>query len=233
MCHTQRIEFFGDMMNYTEFSNAVDGITFSGNGRNIAMLPDIYGLTDFYKSYASYLANQGTTVHLVNPWSKLGGEPTLSREEAYVRRAKLKEFSYCNQIEQFLNDYNIDAIVGFCIGGNFSLEMARRGFSGINIPIYPLPWGMDNQDKLIPAFEYMPGLNQDVNIFMGEADHLAGPDNIEKLKNIVAGNDRLTMNLYEGSNHGFFTDIDGENQKLKNNAHDAVLNINKILFAKE
>lgn len=231
MCHTERIEFFGNVSEFTDFSDVVDGITFDGAGRNIAIFPDIFGLTDFYKGYASYLADQGATVHIVNIWSGLGGEPTLSREEAYARKHKLKEFSYCNQIEQFLKEFKIDAILGFCLGGNFSLEMARRGFSGTNISIYPLPWGMENQDPLTPAFDYMPTLKQQVNIFMGEADYLAGPENIDKLKNIVTANKSLSLNLYEGSDHGFFTDIDGENEQLKTNAHDAIKRVNKILFA--
>ncbi len=230
MCHTEQIEYFGNTLDYKDFSEEVDGITFDGSGRNIVILPDIFGLTDFYKSYASYLARQGATVHIVNPWSGLGGEPTPSREEAYARKNKLKEFSYCNQIEEFLGTKNIDAIIGFCLGGNFTLEMARRGYSGTNISIYPLPWGMDNQDRLIPAFDYMPDLNKKVHIFMGEADHLAGPDNIEKLVSIVDGNKNLTLNLYEGSNHGFFTDLDGDEENLKENAKDAIERVNKILF---
>ena len=34
---------------------------------------------------------------------------------------------------------------------------ARRQFAGTNIAIYPLPWGMANQDEIAPVFEYMPG----------------------------------------------------------------------------
>lgn len=230
MCHTKQIEYFGNILDYKNFTAEVDGITFEGSGRNIVVLPDIYGLTDFYKSYASYLSRQGSTVHLVNPWSGLGGEPTLSREEAYARKNKLKDFSYCNRVEKYLKANDIDAILGFCLGGNFSLEMARRGYSGTNISIYPLPWGMDNQDKLIPAFDYMPSLNKEVHIFMGEADHLAGPDNVKKLVSIADGNENLSLNLYEGSNHGFFTDLDSDNEKLIDNAIDAIERVNKILF---
>ncbi len=233
MCHTQEIEFFGNTLEYSNFSEIIDGITFGGEGRTIAILPDIYGLTDFYKGYASYLAKQGATVHLVNPWSGLGDDPNVTRDEAYVRRAKLKDKEYCDRLEQFLKASKVGAIVGFCLGGNFSLELAKRGYSGTNISVYPLPWGMDNQDKIEPAFDYMPGLAKPVRIFMGEADHLAGPDNIEKLKSIVTANDHLTLNLYEGSNHGFFTDIDGDEEQLKNNAYDAITRINGILFGDE
>ena len=65
---------------------------------------------------------------------------------------------------------------------------------------------------------------------MGEADHLAGPDNIQKMRDIVAENSNLTMRLYEGSNHGFFTDIDGDDDNLKANAKDAIDKVTSILF---
>ena len=38
------------------------------------------------------------------------------------------------------------------------------------------------------------------------------------------------MHLYEGSNHGFFTDIDGDDEKLKGNAKDAIDRVTKIVF---
>ena len=101
---------------------------------------------------------------------------------------------------------------------------------GSIIAIYPLPWGMANQDEITPAFEYMPSLENDVTILMGAADHLAGPDIIRKMQDIVAGNSHLTMHLCEGSNHGFFTDIDGDDENLMGNAKAAIDQVNGILF---
>ena len=233
MCHSDRIEYFGELKEHSEFSHIVDGLHFQESGRKITILPDIYGLTDFYIGYASYLCRQGADVYLANPWSGLGGTSTMSREDTYVRRAKLKDKSYCDKVEQFLCDQNIDAVVGFCLGGNFGLEMAKRGYDKTNISIYPLPWGMDNQDKIEPAFDYMGSLAHKVNIFMGEADHLAGPDNINKLCDIVSQNQNLTLDLYKGSNHGFFTDLNGEDGPLRNNALDAIDKVNQILFGNE
>ena len=110
------------------------------------------------------------------------------------------------------------------------IERARRGYAGTLIAVYPLPWGMANQDEIAPAFEYMPTLTTAVTILMGEADHLAGPDNIQKLKDIAAVNENLTLHLYAGSNHGFFADIDGDGEKLQGNAQDAIDKVTAILF---
>ena len=232
MCHTQKVEYFGDLRDCSAFSGDIDGLVFAGNapGRCIAVLPDIYGLTDFYKGYASYISGFGSRTFLTNPWSACGELAAPTREAAYERRQKLRDREHCDQLEKFLKTKNIDAIVGFCIGGNFVFEMAKRGFDGTIIAIYPLPWGMANEDEITPAFEYMPTLDKEVIILMGEADHLAGPDNIQKMRDIVAENSKLTMHLYEGSNHGFFTDIDGDDETLKGNAQDAIDKITQILF---
>lgn len=232
MCHTQKIAYFGDTRSCTEFGGDVDGLVFGGEAADmrIAVLPDIYGLTDFYKGYASYLSGFGAYTYLTNPWRAFGELAEPTREAAYERRHHLKDREHCDQLEVFLAREKIDAIVGFCIGGNFAFEMAKRGYEGIIIAIYPLPWGMANKDEIKPAFEYMPSLSKDVTILMGEADHLAGPDNIQKIKEIVTGNSHLTMHLYQGSNHGFFTDIDGDDEKLKNNARDAIDRVTEVLF---
>jgi carboxymethylenebutenolidase len=232
MCHTTRIEYFGEFREPAIFSAEVEGLHFGSTdaGITVAVLPDIYGLTDFYKGYASYLAGLGANVFLTNPWSPFGDLPEPTREAAYARRHKLHDMAHCNQLDAFIGNNNIQAIVGFCIGGNFAFEMARRGYEGKNIAVYPLPWGMPNQDEIKPAFEYMSSLEKPVTILMGEADHLAGPDNIEKLKTATAANPALTLHLYPGSNHGFFTDIDGSDAALKQNARAGIDRVNEVLF---
>lgn len=233
MCHQSGVGYFGKLQKFEPFSAEVDGLCFPNSvaTSRVAVLPDIYGLTEFYKGYASYLADFGAQVYLTNPWSAFGELAENTREAAYERRGKLKDGEHCDRLEAFLSSKKIQTVIGFCLGGNFAFELARRGFKGTLIAVYPLPWGMKNQDEITPAFEYMPTLAKQITVFMGAADHLAGPDNIHKLESIASDNESLTLHLYKGSNHGFLTDIDGADQKLKLNAKDAIDKINKILFA--
>ena len=115
MCHTSKIEIFGGLLDAREFAGDVDGLVFEGGetGKRIAILPDIYGLTDFYKGYASYVAGFGARTYLTDPWSAFGELAEPTREAAYERRHKLKDREHCDHLESFLTSEKIDAIVSF------------------------------------------------------------------------------------------------------------------------
>jgi carboxymethylenebutenolidase len=134
----------------------------------------------------------------------------------------LRDRTYCNELEKFIDEESIDTIVGFCIGANFLFELVQRGYRGKCLAIYPLPWGMENEDAIAPSFDYMPNIDHPVTIVMGEQDPLAGPDNIEKMRTICSANPSLDLHLYEGSGHGFLNDVEGEDEKLRDNAFNAL-----------
>ncbi len=224
MCHTRELSFFGGVGAPSPYAGEVTALRYGDDDapRRIAVLPDIYGVTPFYQGFSSFLADQGARVDLVNPWEPFGDLPEMTREAAYERRPRIRDRAFCDDVERYLSKQHVETVVGFCIGGNFLLELVRRGYRGDSFAYYPLPWGMPNQDAIDPAFEYMPELAHPVTILMGVEDPLAGPENIERLRSVCTANPALDLHLYEKSGHGFLTDLESEDDALRNNALDAM-----------
>lgn len=232
MCHAEGSVFFGFPTDAGKIDSNVFALTYGSQEavRKIAVLPDIYGLTPFYQAFASWIAARGAEVYLVNPWQPFGELPESTREAAFDRRHKLRDRAFCDQLGQFIESMRIDTIIGFCIGGNFLLELVRRGYTGIACALYPLPWGMPNEDDIDPAFEYMESLQHPVQIFMGRNDPLAGPENIHRLKQVCETNPLLELQLYDASGHGFLGDLDSDDERLRANALEALDQLTRRVF---
>lgn len=224
MCHIRKLSLCPDEQRASEYTGSVSALSFknAGGHRRIALLPDIYGVTPFYQGLASLLSDRGALVHLVDPWQPFGELPEMTREAAWARRHHLRDRLFCDELEAFLGQERIETVVGFCIGGNFVLELVRRGYRGSCCAFYPLPWGMANEDGLQPPFEYMEALDHEVTIIMGERDPLAGAENVHRLREICARNPALDLHLYEASGHGFLADVDSDRETLRSNARAAL-----------
>ena len=233
MCHVDRFSLCAVEAAASGYVGTVAAQCYGGDSasRRIAVLPDIYGVTPFYRGLSSYLSGHGATVYLVNPWEPFGELPEMTRQAAWVRRHKIGDRAFCNDLAKFLERESIDALIGFCIGGNFLFEVVRRGFTGTCCAFYPLPWGMANRDGLQPPFEYMERLDQKVTVLMGGEDPLAGAANLERLRKICDSNPSLELHLYESSGHGFLADLDSEEPILSSNARNALGILLNAVFA--
>jgi carboxymethylenebutenolidase len=188
----------------------------------IALLTDIYGCNEFYQSLSTLFAKQGWQSHLVDMFSDLGDLPEVTRDAAFERRHKLRDRQYCDFIEQYINDHNITAVVGFCLGGNFIFEMARRNINVNLIAYYPFPAGLPNEDGLEPAFTYLDQLSTNVCVLIGDDDDRVGLENIQKLNTLSTANSYLDVRVYKNSKHGFLADLDSPDANLKKNAEDSL-----------
>ena len=224
MCHIRKLSLCASDMEASEYVGTVPAWCYANTSApiRIALLPDIYGVTPFYRGLASFLSGHGATVYLVNPWQPFGELPEMTREAAWARRHHIRDRAFCDDLAVFVEQERIDTVIGFCIGGNFVFELVRRGYRGTCCAFYPLPWGMANQDGLQPPFEYMERLDQEVTILMGEQDPLAGPDNTSWLREVCARNPAMDLHLYESSGHGFLADLDSDEEKLRSNARRAL-----------
>ena len=98
----------------------------AGSNQRLAIITDIYGCNDFYQSFATHFAQQGWAVDLIDLFSDLGELPEITREAAFARRHKLSDADICNKLEAFIDEQSVDAVIGFCLGGNYVFEMSRR-----------------------------------------------------------------------------------------------------------
>ncbi|MEX2525640.1 MAG: dienelactone hydrolase family protein [Gammaproteobacteria bacterium] len=188
----------------------------------MAIITDIYGCNDFYQSFATFLVGRGWTVMLIDLFSDLGELPEVTREAAFERRHKLRDGEVCGNIQRFLANQNVDAVIGFCLGGNYIFELARRNVDARLVAFYPFPAGLPNQDELTPAFEYLESLEAPVTVLAGAQDDSAGRENMARLAEMAKSVPVLDVRVYEGSGHGFLAQLDSEDEQLKKNAEDAL-----------
>ena len=188
----------------------------------VAILTDIYGCNEFYQSFATFFALKGWQSDLIDLFTELGELPELTREAAFERRNKLRDRDICDRLEYYLQDQNIDALIGFCLGGNYVLELAQRGVSPRLVAYYPFPAGLPNQDGLTPPFEYLNKLEKKVTVLIGDSDDRAGCENMRQLAAIGKDNPALDVHLYARSGHGFLAHLDSEDELLRGNAETSL-----------
>ena len=192
------------------------------NNKRVAILTDIYGCNEFYQSFASHLARLGWVVNLMDIFSDLGELKELTREAAFERRHLLRDGFICDELNRFIATQNISAVVGFCLGANYVLELARRKVDVNLVGFYPFPAGLPNQDELAVPLSYMASLEQPVTLLMGDSDTSSGPGNIASTASISEATDTLDAHVFVGSGHTFLGDLESQNEVLKNNAEQAL-----------
>lgn len=198
--------------------------------RSIAIIPDIYGCNPFYRGFATHLARKDVRVYLVNPFAGLGELEEVTREKAFERRHGVRDKAFLDQFEVFLQEHGIGAVVGFCLGGLYVMELARRGNPATLIGLYPFPAGLQNQDPLPVPLDTLEDVQTPQTILVGDQDAGAGIDNVKTMADIATRNAALDLHVYEGSGHGFLTDLDSDDAHLKRNAQDAVAVVEQRLF---
>ncbi len=224
MCHGEPSPSFPDPLVAGDISAEVEALVFGADSapRRIAVIPDIYGLNQFYRGLCTHLASKGSRVFLVNPFAGLGGLPEATREAAFARRARVRDKDFVDRFEAFCNTQEIDGVLGFCLGGFYVFELARRNVRQNLVGFYGFPQGMQNEDPLPVPFEYLGSIAKPHTCLMPGRDQSVGVENVTRLGEIAATNPSLRLKTYDESGHGFLKDLDGEDPRLRSNAVDAL-----------
>jgi carboxymethylenebutenolidase len=198
----------------------------------IAILPDIYGPGPFYQGLATYLAERGAFVQLMDPFHELGPMAEPSREAAFARRNGLLDRAYVDGFERFAREQRITGVVGFCFGGLYVFELARRGVPVNLVSLYGFPQGLANDDPLPVPFDYLDGLPHRHVALFGDQDHSQSPDNLRRLAEIARRTPGFALHVFPGSGHGFLGDLDCDDPARARNARSALTIVEETMFVR-
>lgn len=198
--------------------------------QRVLIIPDIYGCNPFYQSFATWINELGGEVHLVNPFAEFGELDEVTREAAFARRHKLRDQEFNDALMAYCEDHKVSAVIGFCLGGTFAFEFARRGYQGTLVAYYPFPQGLPNQDPVPAPFDYLDDLKAEVTVLIGSEDVPVTPENVVRLQAVAKGNEAIDLTVYRGSGHGFLADLESDDATLKAHAQDALKRCADAIF---
>lgn len=232
MCHGQAAQAFPAPRLGDAFSKSVDGYAYGDPAadKKIAILPDIYGCNPFYQGLAQRYADKGVRVFLVDTFAGLGDLPEATREAAFARRNKVRDKEFVDRFEAFCADAGVTGVMGFCLGGLYVFELARRNAAPALAGLYGFPQGLPNEDPLPVPFDYLADVSRRHVMLMGRDDASVGPENIAKLEAMAADNPAIALTVYEGAGHGFLPEIDSPDTDKRAMAQDALARCDAALL---
>lgn len=214
MCHGKAVSAFPEPKLGEAFAKSVHGFKYPSEGaeNRIAILPDIYGVNPFYQGLSRHLQDRGAYVFLIDPFHGMGERETMSREEGFAFRNKVRDKAFLDDFQAFIEEKNVTGVIGFCLGGLYVFELARRGVKADLLGLYGFPNGLPNEDGLPVPFDYLTDVTTPFEMLMGAEDASVGPENVAKLAAMSDDVPAMTLEVYEGVGHGFLPMLDSESE---------------------
>ncbi len=233
MCHGKAVAAFPNPTEPANFENGVAGYHWAKPKAKskIAILPDIYGCNPFYRGLATRFNQLGAEVFLVDTFAGFGDLPEMTREAAFARRGKVADKEFLDRFEKFVEAEGITGVVGFCLGGLYVFELARRGVQTTLVGLYGFPQGLPNQDPLPIPFEYLHAVETTFTMLLGADDAAVGPDNIQRLQTMAPAAGSMDLTVYQGVGHDFLPLLDSDDADQKATAEDALAKCDALLLA--
>ncbi len=180
-----------------------------GARNGVLILPTIFGVNDFARSYADTLANAGLSAAV---WDINSGLPLTTDYQECIKRARtLTDASVSVMVTQWLDamlgEFGLAsvAVLGFCIGGRFALLQAAQdqrlractaAYPSIENP------RLANQEK--DALSLAAAIACPVQMLRPGNDHVTNPDTYDALtRTLLARRAPTTLQLFPEAEHGF------------------------------
>lgn len=180
-----------------------------GARNGVLILPTIFGVNDFVRSYAETLANAGLSAAV---WDINSGLPLTTDYQECIKRARtLTDANVSGMVtcwlDAMLGEFGLSsvAILGFCIGGRFALLQAaqdeRLRACAAAYPSIENP-RLANQEQ--DAVALAASIACPVQMLRPGNDHVTNPGTYEGLtRALLKRNAPTTIQLYPAAEHGF------------------------------
>ena len=174
--------------------------------RGVVVVPDIMGLRPLFDDMVERLAVEyDWKVAAVEPFP---GRESMTLEERMVAMAGLDDDRQVADIvaASYMVDIEPVAVLGFCMGGMYTMKAAATGRFDRAAPFYgmirvPEAWRGPTQRDAIDLLDDAPGMASRVLAIIGTADPYTPANDVDDLE--AAG---ATVVRYEGAEHGFIHD---------------------------
>jgi carboxymethylenebutenolidase len=174
--------------------------------RGVVVVPDIMGLRPLFDDMVTRLAEMyDWAVAAVEPFP---GRESMSIEERMGAMAGLDDDRQSADLVAAaqLLDLERVAVLGFCMGGMYTMKAAATGRFDRAAPFYgmirvPEAWRGPNQRDAIDVLAEAPGSAARILAIIGTADPYTPKRDVDDLE--AAG---ATVVRYEGAEHGFVHD---------------------------
>ena len=175
--------------------------------RGLVIVPDIGGLRPLFTDMAQRIADeQGWAVATFEPWADHEAAATIPERLEQV--AQLTDARLLGDAAAAADALDVEpvGVVGFCMGGMFTLKAAGTGRFDRAVAFYgmvrvPEMWRGEGQGEPLDALA-SPDACRTLAI-IGTVDRWTPPDDVAALE--AAG---VTVVRYEGADHGFVHDPD-------------------------
>ena len=196
----------------------------------VVMIPDVWGLSELYRTLADRLAAEGFVTLAIDPYRKTGRGSFSTPPEAMAWIASLDDRVVLETIQDAIDAVAGHArtsgrtgITGFCMGGQYTLLAACRctGLSA-SAPFYGMvrhAAGLDPERKPASPLDALPDLGCPVLGFYGEEDAIIPLADVEALREGLGATAHPgEIRLYAGAGHAFMNEARPETYRAEASA---------------
>jgi carboxymethylenebutenolidase len=181
----------------------------AGARGGVLILPTIFGINEFARSYADGLANSGLVAAV---WDINSGLPLSADYQECIRRARmLSDDGVFGMIARWRgtlqSQFGASAVgvIGFCIGGRFAILQASQDRSIVACAMaYPSIENPRLPNQTMDALALAANIACPVHMLRPGNDHVSSPETYEALtRALLSRRQPTTIQTYPEAEHGF------------------------------